>query len=672
MASRAYWPALDGLRSIAVYLVLLFHSGVAWFDGGFIGVDLFFVLSGFLVSTILLDELHETGRLDVWRFYARRVRRLLPAALVVIVTTALVFPLVAPLLRRLTWAGDAQAALLYVANWRFLLQSNEYFGADVDLSPYLHFWSLSIEEQFYVVFPLLLVGLFWLRRRWAPALLVGVVAITVLSLAAQLYWAPRDLNHAYYGTDTRLYQLMAGVLAALLWRRWREAPPSLRGAGWAALAALLAISTALVPVTPSVRGILATLASVSLVLALMTRADGGLDRLLSGRGITYLGRISYGTYLWHWPVILLLTEILDTSSWVIALLASGVATGLAAASFELVEHPFRRSPRLTPFPVPVLLTGLTVSAVIAFTLAPSALNSERRPSLVASASGQPVSGTELNVDRPIPADIDWPGLASDNGGEDLACRLSSLDTCVVHRGDSGLTVMLAGDSESRMLRRTMTRLAQEHDFTLALSIVGGCPWQQGVQSLYDTAAERERCASARRDLYEGVLQELEVDVIVLNQVARDKGAWETNLTRLDGTTPGLAELNLTTINQTLATIEEAGAQAVIVETPLIARDSLGNPLECLSAAETTDQCRVPISPLHDVDAYYRTAAATSEAIHSITLNDVMCPAWPVCDPMLGRIPVWRDGVHFHPRALVRKRDAIWEKLTATGAFEPAS
>ena len=144
------------------------------------------------------------------------------------------------------------------------------------------------------------------------------------------------------------------------------------------------------------------------------------------------------------------------------------------------------------------------------------------------------------------------------------------------------------------------------------------------------------------------------------------------MTRPDGSTPGLAELNYTTIEATLASIEEAGAEAVITETSLIARNSMGDPLECLSAAEKTAQCRVPIEvEPHLVDSYYRTFAATSEPVHAITLNDLMCPAWPVCEPLFGRVPVWRDGVHFHPQAVFRQRDLVWERLVSTGAFDQA-
>ena len=215
-----YRAHLDGLRAVAVYLVVAFHAGMGRLVGGFIGVDVFFVLSGYLVTTVLLRDLHgEGGRIRFGRFYARRARRLLPAAAVALVVTAVVFSSLGTTSELLDARSAIRAAALYVANWHFIHQASDYFAADIDASPVVHFWSLSVEEQFYLLWPLLLGGLFAAARRFGrrrDAVVRGVVVVLgLVSVGAALHLAGSNLNRAYYGTDTRAYQLLAGAALAL-------------------------------------------------------------------------------------------------------------------------------------------------------------------------------------------------------------------------------------------------------------------------------------------------------------------------------------------------------------------------------------------------------------------------------------------------------------------------
>lgn len=266
-SETTYRPELDGLRSIAVYAVILFHTGMQWLSGGFVGVDLFFVLSGFLVTQVILGEIARTGTFGVGAFYSRRVRRLVPAAVVVVVATCLVYGLVDSLPERLTIVRDAQSALVYLANWNFISEASDYFATGTDKSPFLHFWSLSIEEQFYVGYPLLLIGLLKLKVRPARRLLV-ILVLAAASVAAQVYWAGADPTRAYYGTDAKLYQILAGAALAM----WlSEGSPGLRRRlrpGLVAAVGLVSVAvlaTSLVPVSTSVRGFLATAASLAVI-----------------------------------------------------------------------------------------------------------------------------------------------------------------------------------------------------------------------------------------------------------------------------------------------------------------------------------------------------------------------------------------------------------------------
>src|SRR6476469_5526129 len=206
-----YRPQLDGVRTLAVYLVVAFHAGLVRFDGGFIGVDVFFVLSGYLVTSLLTRDVAAFGAVRLGQFYSRRIRRLLPAAVVNLTVTAIVFAAIASPWEATNAIGAVRAAALYVANWYFIGQSADYFARNITASPVIHYWSLSVEEQFYILWPLLLSGLVLAGRRllWTRGRLVqaGVVVIGLASLVTALALARTDPNRAYLATYTRAYQL---------------------------------------------------------------------------------------------------------------------------------------------------------------------------------------------------------------------------------------------------------------------------------------------------------------------------------------------------------------------------------------------------------------------------------------------------------------------------------
>ncbi len=675
----SYRPALDGLRSLAVYLVLLFHTGVAAAAGGFVGVDLFFVLSGFLVTTILLQELAESGHLDLAHFYDRRIRRLLPAAVLVIVVCCAAAVLMLSTVRRVPLVGDAQAALLYVANWRFLLQSNDYFEAgSVDSSLFLHFWSLSIEEQFYFFFPLLLLLLARLDRRRAGRAAAGAGAgrrITVLvvaglfvaSLVAQVLWARVDANHAYYGTEARLYQLLAGSLLALALsagRLPRLAAPARLGASLAALVGLLVVASSLVDVSPSVRGLLATVAAVGLVALLAPGTPGPLTSLFSQPPLVYLGKISYGTYLWHWPVIVLLREVLDSSVLVTTVVVAALSTALAAASYHMLERPIRTRKLAPRAQLPVVVGGLALSTTVALLVVPPMLHQERRPELVALSGA---TTTEAGG-GPVPK-IDFQAVERDVGGAEQHCSAGDLAPCERVTGNPGPTVLLVGDSHARMLEPALTTLARKHGLNLSVSIVGHCPWQRGLVAATVPEPDQAECAQARQDLYDDVVTASHADVVVLTERPRSGG--EALAPPPGEPRPSSdAELIVGTTTDSLHRLDELGVRSLVVQSIWLPRNLPQGPLECLATARTVGECRVPVVPTTGLlDATFVTEAARSDSVFTVDINPIMCPAAPVCEPLLDGVPVWRDDLHFSSTALSLQQGKIWDAMVATGVFE---
>lgn len=345
--SGTFRPDVEGLRAIAVLLVLVYHAKFALFSGGLIGVDVFFVLSGFLITSLLLREMASTGTVSLANFWARRARRLLPASGLVIVFTLLAGRVVLDGLTQADLGHDAIAACLFVANIRFWHVGTDYLAGGLPESGLLHFWSLAVEEQIYLVFPVLM-ALFLARP---AARKVGVAVLALVIVVPTLLAGQVTGNTAYLATQFRMTEFAVGVAAALLlawWIRQGGAPPlvtAIKGpAGVVAGAVLVAVVVATTLGSTWVyRGGLTAVAAAGAVVLLGTvGATRGPARLLAAAPLRQVGLVSYGLYLYHWPVFL----TVDTFDWgrgaagaVVKLVTTGL---LAAASFHLLEQPVRR------------------------------------------------------------------------------------------------------------------------------------------------------------------------------------------------------------------------------------------------------------------------------------------------------------------------------------------
>jgi len=361
-----YWPALDGVRALAVTAVLLFHGGVSWLPGGFLGVDAFFVLSGFLITSLLLAERERSGRIRLGNFWLRRARRLLPALLLMLVFTVAVFRDLLPRFEVGLLRGDALAALGYVANWRMIYRGDDYFAQTAAPSVLQHTWSLGIEEQFYVLWPLLVVVLVALAGRRARPVLVALclAAAAVSAVAAGLLFDRLDVNRAYFGTDTRAQALLIGaaLAAALpLVRRRTEPSSHVPARPGPVTPMLLAVGLSVLALASAVGvgwlwshahgtdgwlyqgGFAAGGVAVAAVLAnVVLRPRGVLGRLLAVPPLVWLGRISYGVYLWHWPLFALINAERTGLSGA-GLLWTRIAATVAVStvSYVFLEQPVR-------------------------------------------------------------------------------------------------------------------------------------------------------------------------------------------------------------------------------------------------------------------------------------------------------------------------------------------
>jgi peptidoglycan/LPS O-acetylase OafA/YrhL len=438
-------PDIEGLRGVAVLLVVFFHAGLlsnASFQvtGGFIGVDLFFVVSGFLITGLLIRERERTGTVSFSRFYARRVRRILPAAAVtLLVTIPLAYGLVT-LLQRPDTMADAASAALSFANVRFAL-TTDYFNP-VSYSPFLHFWSLGVEEQFYFIWPGLLLVAAWRSPRAGAFLALS--AVVVLSFAASVYMTDENASWAFYMLPTRAYQLAAGGLLAIGAGSLARLPGPAQHVisrllvvlGWLALAGLFidafAIDSRTVPY-PGMAAIVPTVAGVLLIASGMEAHGPGA--FLGLMPIRFIGKISYSLYLWHWPMLILgglylngaaqpnalvpgqVQQILEPQQAIaLALFSIPVAT----VSWGLVEEPFRRGYIPLPRPSRTVLAGVSIMVIVAavgtsfdFT-AQKALADLNGPVAEATDTQEPGDTPAVDVtDEPTPTP--WPTFSLEPG-----------------------------------------------------------------------------------------------------------------------------------------------------------------------------------------------------------------------------------------------------------------
>jgi peptidoglycan/LPS O-acetylase OafA/YrhL len=415
-------PDIEGLRGIAVTLVVLFHAGLlsqsaTQIGGGFIGVDLFFVVSGFLITGLLIRERERSGRISMSRFYARRVRRILPAAMVVLLVTFVAANSLINLVDRPSVMQDGASAALSIANIRFAL-TTDYFNP-VSYSPFLHFWSLGVEEQFYFVWPALMAIVAWKAPRLGAG--VALAVIVAVSFVASLMITDSNASWAFYMLPTRAWQLGAGGLIAVGAGSMDRLPRTLQAvagqvlafAGWGALAALITAAFVIDSSTPypGIAAIIPTIAGVLLIASGQEKTGPGI--LLRLSPVRFLGKISYSLYLWHWPILILggiwLVGPLDTMSTPQALALAALAVPVSAVSWLLIEEPFRRG--RIPLPRPSRVVGVGVAAMLIVAVAGSGLYMGAESALAAIGGGpEPTLTAEIaNLDpTPTPAPTPTP------------------------------------------------------------------------------------------------------------------------------------------------------------------------------------------------------------------------------------------------------------------------
>ncbi|MFN8168655.1 MAG: acyltransferase family protein [Candidatus Nanopelagicales bacterium] len=683
-ASWRFRPDVEGLRAVAIVAVVGYHVGLPLFGGGFVGVDVFFVISGFLITGLLVAEAQGHGHVSLARFWARRARRLLPAATLVLAVVALASWFALPRLDHRGVGLDVVASALYVSNLRFAAQATDYLGAVAPPSPVLHFWSLGVEEQFYLVWPLLVLAVALLARRRALRgeasaavrrrhLAIALAVLGAASFLLSLRLTDRAQPWAFFGMPTRAWEFALGGLLAIGALEAARVPVGVRrAAGWLGGAVLLA-SVVLVDGDrpyPGTQALWPVLGTTALILAGTTATDRAtsVPRLLAAWPMRALGRLSYSWYLWHWPALVLAVAVWGELSTGVLLLVALVMLVPAALSYRFVETPVRHSPALVASSRRSLLLGLALSVSAALcggllavapgggslasgTPAPAVEDDTGRGAAPAAddLSASPTAGaTTAPTARPVvwptgpltpdPAQArdDLPAIYSD--GCHLSITATSSPTCAFGETGSATTVVLLGDSHAAQWFPTLKRLADKNGWRLLVRTKSGCPapdvtiLQRRLKRAYD---ECDTWRSAVLDeivrtkpalvVAAGTRTDSLVDRASGDPLAQDRAGaeWKAGWRR------------------TLSPLEKAGVTvAVLRDTPWPGKDMASCVAQHESRPSTCDLSRKALdSPAYDV-----ATTNGSPTAHGVDLSDVIC-APTRCPATQGKYLVYRDESH---------------------------
>ena len=707
-AQTRFRPDIEGLRAVAVLAVVLFHADVPGVGGGYVGVDVFFVISGFLITGLLWREANGTGTVRLRNFYGARARRLLPAsALVGVITMIASFVLLSPL-QIPSVLNDGITSALYVGNIWFIMRGVDYFASHL-ASPFQHYWSLSVEEQFYLVWPALILGTAWLirlaRRRTRTqatssqrpyvVILALVVALSFLLSVVVTYWAPPV---AFFSLPTRAWQLGAGGLVALTAGRWGRLPTrTATAAGWAGLALILLACTWLSTTTPypGIAAVLPVLGALLVIAAGCSAPTVGCGRILGTAPMRAIGRISYSWYLWHWPVLVLAPELLGHPLGLAARLAAAlVSAGLAMLTLRFVENPLRFAAPIRNSAKASLALGAGVTAVVvavgevllgsvrvpvghgspaaalSITTAPAPAGSDMATydAAVQRAFAQVQAAVTASTDlKAIPANLEPP--FADVKAEQTAylgqgCLRTPLQggqpECASGDTASSTTVALIGDSHAAIWNPAFQQIAGQRHWRLETLAKAACPVLDlhGANPFRRLVELLEHCEEWRGQIMARLRAERPRLVVV--SVFRGYGAHES-LTGFKSYDREWIE----TLTRLVRELRGIGARVLVLGP--VPDLQLQVPI-CLSKhLDDAMACSAPRSAaVNDHGIAAEATATTARGGHYVDLTELFCSA-DRCPAIVGNTMVYVDSSHLtfeYSRRLAPAMGALADRALA--------
>lgn len=682
------------MRALAVLSVIadhLFH----WPNGGFIGVDVFFVISGFLITGLLLREYERTGHISFADFYRRRVKRILPASLLVLMVTLGVSFMMFSQSRFTAVAWDTVWAFFFAANWRFASVGTDYFQAGGPTSPIQHFWSLAVEEQFYFVWPwaMLLIFVLFARFKKNGSARIAVGALLAVLCVASFVWAVQETAFAptlaYFSTLSRAWELGIGALIAVAAPTLTRLPAALRPVlAWIGLAgivtSLFVISSA--SAFPAPAAALPVLATALVILAGTGGQVAGLWPL-TNPAARYVGDISYSLYLWHFPVIILAGSVLDLADPTMLAIVLGLVLMLSSYSYHLIEDPIRKGNLLwpnkkanrnkEPLGTGYVLTALSLLAVVSLCLAFAALAPstaagpmQARPAAnlaVPAAAEEPkygpvVTGLQTELKRAL-ASPEWPALAPsiDDSVQNEryqpkvwecgSVEPPSVEECTWGNPDASHTAVLVGDSISLKWVAPLMAIYGQGDWKLRVLARFGCPYTDTEKTFTDGLSQT--CQDRKSSAVDRINSDRPDLVFVANTsvlpVSKNSGKTMTASEWHDGLASFLGKF-------------AASSKVVVLSAPPASKDVK----ECYTPRSQPADCVSEVTgKWYEISDAEKRAASSANGLYLDT-RSLFCTVENLCPAFVGTTPVKRDMTHMTLEYSQKIEPGLRELVVAAG------
>lgn len=668
---------IEGMRTIAVGAVLFGHAGVPFMAGGFVGVDVFFVLSGFLITGLLAREVSRTGRVNLANFWARRMKRLLPASAAVLVFSAMVAYLYLPITQRKDFGGDIISAALYVVNWRLADRGVDYLAEDIGKSPVQHYWSLAVEEQFYVVWPILMliIGVF-AAKRWKQGAFVVLGIATVASFVYSVQQTADSPATAYFVSTTRIWELGLGALLALAATHVARVPSLLRAiGGWVGIA-MIAYAVLVFDeqtVWPGTNALVPTIGAALMIVSGLRLTPFSPQRLLSLAPMVWIGGLSYSIYLWHWPMLIAAQAERPDMRLRFVVLLMILSIVPAYLSNRFIENPVRFGTFFKPtgraLGLGLALTaigvgvGYALSASVSLSDTPDKLDARTggigAAALLDPANRGVVWSDVKSVDemRPLPIEAgeDRPPFYSNGMGCQVEGGYATPKLCEWGDTKSDRTVVMVGDSKIAQWQTVLDEIAKDEGWKLVQITKSACPFT-------DASIDRPNKVDCRA-WGKAALQEildLKPDLVIASHRSREAlpaGKTDDKDATQDAMAAGMASY--------WSTLTEAGIPVTaLLDNPAPSTEPV---YECV-AQNADDLTRCAFDREQGIASSGAPAALQAarevDGVTTIDMSDIICPDGARCSAVIGNVLVYRQGTHitrsFIDSAQAQLADALHE------------